>query len=87
MALRINDKGTMSSSLSLALEGSISGDWVDVLEKVCQAALKKHSRVSLDLSGVTFVSDDGAEMLARLPSDRVQIANCSELIRMLIAGG
>jgi len=49
---------------TLKLEGRIVGEWVDELERAWLAANDRTSPIKVDLSGVTFVEEEGKRVLA-----------------------
>ena len=53
-------------TLTLKLEGSLTGSWVEEFKSCWQAAndIKNVQRISLDLSEITFVDDEGKQALA-----------------------
>lgn len=65
------------------LEGRVVGEWVQVLNEECNAMLAKHHKLSLDLSHVSFVDQDGAALLRRLAARNVQFIHCPALIAEL----
>jgi ABC-type transporter Mla MlaB component len=61
--------------LRLLVEGTLSGAWVDELEK-CWLDAKQSlngEEVRVDLSGVSYVDDRGRQLLARMFRDGVQL--------------
>ena len=54
-----------SQSTTLRLEGRLTGPWVDELERAWRAvtADPTDGRVSVDLTDVTFVGEDGKKLL------------------------
>jgi anti-anti-sigma regulatory factor len=50
------------------VEGTLSGDWVDVVEKCWLEALHAANGAPgrVDLSGVTYIDEKGRELLARM---------------------
>ena len=58
------DKKT--SLITLKLEGRIAGDWVDELERAWLEEAGRSKLMKVDLTGVTFVDDEGKRLLARM---------------------
>jgi hypothetical protein len=55
------------NSVSLTLEGRLSGPWVEELDACCQRLSLSHGCcVMIDLTGVTFINADGKALLASL---------------------
>jgi len=82
--LRITPTTTSGPSITLRLEGKITADWVDVLEKECRALIRKRKRVRLDFLDVSYMGFDGVEMLRNLPIGTVTIVNAPEFITDLL---
>lgn len=56
------------SGLRILVEGTLSGDWVEELEK-CWLSAKQSSNgepMNVDLSGVSYIDDKGRALLARM---------------------
>jgi anti-anti-sigma regulatory factor len=80
----------------LLVEGKLSGDRVDVLEKCWLEAQASPNGAPLciDLSGVTYIDDKGRELLARLIQGGAELqatgvmtrAVIEELTEMIAAG-
>ena len=84
--LKIVTIDTPGNGTVLVLEGQILGPWVGALESSCQDALAaSNGAVRVDLAGVTFVAADGAELLRRLPTDRIRLVNPSPLVLAQLA--
>jgi len=68
------------------LEGSLSGPWVEEADRVCcQAPVNEHSlAVRIDLSNVTFVSNEGMELLERLCANGAEIISSDVLTKSLV---
>jgi len=62
------------------LEGQVIGPWVQELDRVCEPILARGGGLSLDLSGVSFVSRDGVELLWRLRDRHTRLLNCSRFL-------
>ncbi len=80
--LRITQKRTAKGA-RLIVEGRVVGEWVQVLNEECNAMLKSHQKLSLDLSHVSFVDQDGAALLKRLADSNVPFIHCPALIAEL----
>lgn len=70
----------------LLVEGKLSGDWVDVLEKCWFEAqtAPNGAPVRIDLSGVTYVDDQGRELLARMIRDGAELRAMGVMTRAVI---
>ncbi len=85
--LKISRLDAADGSIVLALEGTLVGAWVRELETACIAAVANLGRVSLDLSGVTFVDRAGAELLIGLRADpRVRFESVSGFVAEMLKG-
>ena len=80
--LRIVEEKTTNSSTALRLDGSIAGQWVDLLRSSCEQVFQSDGHVILDLTGVSFADHDGVRLLRRLDRrSQVTIINCSPFLR------
>jgi ABC-type transporter Mla MlaB component len=70
----------------LLVEGKLSGDWVDVLEKCWFEAQTSPNGapVRIDLSGVSYVDDKGRELLARMIRDGAELWATGVMTRAVI---
>ena len=64
--LRITSARVSNDRTTLRLEGSISAEWADLLERECSGLLQAGSSIALDLTRVAFVDRLGVETLRRL---------------------
>jgi len=73
-------------TLVFMLEGSLSGLWVEVVDRVCRMAVvnDQRARVEVDLSGVTFVSPEGKQLLERLCASGAGIVSSALLTKSLV---
>jgi len=57
------------------LEGTLAGDWVDVLEECCREALAEHARrtVVVELDEVTIVDERGEALLRELHESGIML--------------
>ncbi len=79
--LRIVEEKMTNNSTALRLDGSIAGQWVELLRSSCEQVLQNDGHVILDLSGVSFADHDGAQLLLRLERRQATIINCSPFLR------
>jgi hypothetical protein len=75
-----------ADALVFFLEGSLSGPWVREVERTWQKALDDQSlpRIRLELSGLTFVSGEGEELLTRLFAAGVQLTSSDVLTKSIV---
>jgi anti-anti-sigma regulatory factor len=84
--LRISSATEAGSLVTLKAEGSISGNWVPLLEAECLCHLEARKSVELDLAGVSFVDRDGVAMMRALVARGVQVVGASALVTALLEG-
>ena len=65
LRINVNDSGDQTS---LVIEGKLMGLWVKALEACWQSIVRKTPArpVEVDLAAVSFVDDDGRELLAQM---------------------
>ncbi len=85
--LRITKMANDPSTVTLKLEGTLSSDWVTLLENECLSCLNDNREVLLDFSDVTFVDDHGVQVLKKLASKQFKIVSCSEFVTHLLKRG
>ena len=78
--LRISTIEAAGETVTLRLDGQITGQWVKLLQRTCEAQLKKGARVTIDLKNVSFVDRDGIALLRSLTDRRVEILNALPFI-------
>jgi len=74
------------SKRHLLVEGTLSGDWAEVLEK---SWLEAHTPsngepIRIDLSGVTYIDSKGRELLAAMIRDGVELRATGVMTRAVI---
>ncbi|MCI0392014.1 MAG: STAS domain-containing protein [Acidobacteria bacterium] len=79
--LRIVEEKTTNSSTALRLDGSIAGQWVELLRSSCEQVFQSDGHVILDLTGVSFADHDGVQLLRQLEQRQARIINCSPFLR------
>jgi anti-anti-sigma regulatory factor len=78
--LRISIIEAAGESVTLQLDGRVSGKWVELLQRTCEVELRKSSRVTVDLKNVSFADRDGIELLRSLRERRFEILNALPFI-------
>jgi ABC-type transporter Mla MlaB component len=73
--LKISIAEAAGESVTLQLDGQVSGRWVELLQATCELQLKKAARVTIDLKNVSFADRDGLALLRSLKDRRVEILN------------
>lgn len=73
--LRISTNEVVGERVTLRLDGQVTGRWVKLLQRTCEAKLKKGARITLDLRNVLFADRDGIALLQGLEHRRVEILN------------
>jgi hypothetical protein len=70
----------------LLVEGTLAGDWVEVLEKSwLQAQTSRNGEpMHIDLSGVTWIDDKGRELLRRMLQDGAELRATGVMTRAVI---
>jgi len=68
-------KNYKGSKRRLLVEGTLAGDWVEVLEKSwLEAQTSRNGEpMRIDLSGVTWIDDKGSELLKRMLQDGTEL--------------
>ena len=74
------------SGRRLLVEGTIAGDWVEVLEKSwLEAQASRYGEpMRIDLSGVTWIDDKGRELLKRILQDGAELLATGIMTRSVI---
>ena len=83
--LKISTK-MLGDDVMLVLEGSFSGPWVAEVESVWHRTStgRKSRRVRVDLSGVTFVSEEDKELLEQICVSGAEIVSSDLLTKTLV---
>ena len=74
------------STLCLIVEGTLSGEWVDELEKCWLDAevTPNNGKVRVELSGVTYIDDKGRQLLERLFHEGAELRATRVMTRAII---
>jgi hypothetical protein len=82
--LRIQRVGLERDRVVLALQGHITADGVELLQRECWEAIRSGLRVTLDLVAVGYIAWPGLKALRRLRGIGVEIGRCSPLLADLL---
>jgi hypothetical protein len=77
---------TEGSSITLKLEGRVVGPWVEELRETWSAAAKLPGAksVQVDMNGVSYADQRGADLLLHMEDLGASLAQCSDFIRQLL---
>ena len=78
--LKIVHGENSNGTATLSVEGRLIGPWVEELERACEPLLSSGRGLSLDLSGVSFLSREGMALLAKLRDRQVALLHCSAFV-------
>jgi anti-anti-sigma factor len=79
--LLISKPETDERTVTLRLEGQITGPWVDELRRACEKFLGNGHRLLLDLTEVTFADATGVALLVKLRTHQIELAGCSPFLQ------
>jgi anti-anti-sigma regulatory factor len=85
--LRITSQST-TDFLTVKLEGTLKGPWVDELQQAWSASTDKSPRkpVKADLAGVTFMDAKGCELILQMQKAGVILEGASPFLRHVLDG-
>lgn len=81
--LKITVSGQDASCQIIKLEGKLLHDWIGEVRRLFPD-VDEGPFPSLDLSGLTFVDRDGADLLLQLLRQGVRIESCSSFVAELL---
>ena len=78
----------MPDSITMKLEGSIRGPWVEELNKAWLESMSKIGKrtLVLELAGVAFADGAGRELLINIRKSGAELAGATSFIRHLVNG-
>ncbi|UCE22675.1 MAG: anti-sigma factor antagonist [Candidatus Aminicenantes bacterium] len=82
--LRITVKKEGKKSRVLFLEGKVCQKWIEELSAEIDRGLNKGEKIVLDFSKVGFIDEETADMINRLPFQKVEKRNGSLFIRTML---
>lgn len=78
--LRVTEVESKANRLEIFLEGRVSGPWVAELQKLCEVALRRRCKVTLEFSGVSFIDAQGISLIRSLLAKEVSVENCTPFV-------
>ena len=78
--LRISVIKSSGETVTLNLDGQVTGRWAKLLKRMCEVRLKKDIRITIDLRNVSFADRDGIALLRNLAERQVKILNALPFI-------
>jgi ABC-type transporter Mla MlaB component len=78
--LRISVTQSSENAVTLLLEGKVMDRTIEQLKESCDQALSRNQRLTLDLSGVSFVNRKAIAVLQQLLASEVTMVNCSGFV-------
>ncbi len=79
--LKISRDNANDGSVTLRLEGEISGPSVDETSRLCEGIIATGQRLRIDLADVTFADRTGVELLGNLRTQQTSLDHCSLFLR------
>jgi ABC-type transporter Mla MlaB component len=83
--LKITRVALPNHEITLQLDGSVTGPWIELLRESAESVLEEGMRLTLDLENICFIDCEGLALIKRLIHRRVRQVNAplfvSEQIR------
>ena len=77
---KISSSNSSDKGVALLLEGRILNHSIEELKDSCERFLAQRRRLTLDLSGVSFICQDGVCILQCFEERQVTLINCSGFV-------
>lgn len=78
--LKISIQETEGSKVALLLAGRIANSEVEQLRSYCRQVLESGGKLSLDLTGVSFIDRNGVALIHALEDQQVRLVNASPFV-------
>ena len=73
--LKITRAASSNQEIILQLDGSVTGQWVELLRKSAESVLAEGLRLTLDLENICFIDCEGLALIKSLIGHGVRQAN------------
>jgi ABC-type transporter Mla MlaB component len=84
MVLKITSEAGTDGAERFRLDGRLTSEHLAELSGAIGPALDSPRRVTVNVSGLTFVDSEGARLLKELSARRVDISGCSNFVAHLL---
>ena len=75
--LRITSIESANRTITLRLEGRLSGPWVNECGEACEKALREGNALVLNLAEVSFLDPAGIDLLTTIQNRGAKLVDCS----------
>ena len=82
--LRITVQNKNMDIRILLLEGKVSKQWLEELQTEIEKSINDGKKLALDFSKVTYIDEEGAQLINQLHYKNIEKRNCSLFIRTLL---
>ena len=73
------------NSISLRMDGKLVEEWLSEFEKLyLKIKSEDYKRIIIDLSGVSFIDNNGIDFIEKIKDETIDIINCSPFIESLL---
>ena len=73
--LKITRVASTNDEITLRLDGSVAGPWIELLAKSAESALAEGLRLTLDLENISFIDCEGLALIKNLMGRGVRQVN------------
>ncbi|HZP37586.1 MAG TPA: hypothetical protein VFE48_13970 [Methylomirabilota bacterium] len=84
--LKIEIAQRQRERVTVRLEGSLVGPWVDEVRRACEPFIGAGADLTVDFTRVSFVDRDGVALCRELRRGRASLRNCSPFVKEQIDG-
>ena len=82
--LRITVHNKNKEGRILFLEGKVSKKWLEELQIEIEKSMNDGEKLALDFSKVTYIDEEGAQLINQPHYNKIEKRNCSLFIRTLL---
>ena len=73
--LKITRVASSNEEISLQLDGSVAGQWIELLRESAESVLEEGLRLTLDLNNICFIDCEGLALIKNLMGRGVRQVN------------
>jgi len=82
--VRISESGSSDGIRAVKLEGRVVGPCVNEVQTYCQSILSEGLKLTIDMTGVSFLDNSGVGFFRDLMGQQVRLLNCSPFVNELL---